>query len=384
MKHLKSFADLYFNEALNRLIPFWLTHSIDTEFGGYFNFITDSGQTIDTDKSIKWHGQQVSTFIEVCKYIETRSQWLDYAQHGVDFLLAFAQENYGIVDRTGRLLTKSTDYASDAWVATALADFGTFTGDERCSEKATKLLLKILKQRQKNHQKALENINGERLTKNISEIITLTRAVLACKDILSKKVFEEQAQALLYELNSHFWEPRAEILLENSYISGGYYESSEGRRINAGLVFEAVNVFTVLARAVKDRKTSLKLAQLAIYLSESAWDELYGGFYYCLDFKSYPLPDPTAQFKYDWVQFEALMALQTAQKTNPQADITRHWQRIHDYIWTNFSPRKIGTEWHGTLNRQGEPVVSLVATPTRSAFTIIPKLLIINNYLQSL
>ena len=37
-------------EELERVLDFWLKHSIDTEYGGYFNCLASDGEVYDTTK----------------------------------------------------------------------------------------------------------------------------------------------------------------------------------------------------------------------------------------------------------------------------------------------------------------------------------------------
>ena len=37
------------SELLDRVMPFWLQHSIDTQYGGYFTCLERDGTVFDTD-----------------------------------------------------------------------------------------------------------------------------------------------------------------------------------------------------------------------------------------------------------------------------------------------------------------------------------------------
>ena len=58
----KELAKLYKNELLDNVVPFWLTYSQDTQFGGYFTCLLRNGQVFDTDKFIWLQGRQVWFF----------------------------------------------------------------------------------------------------------------------------------------------------------------------------------------------------------------------------------------------------------------------------------------------------------------------------------
>ena len=48
----KKLANQYRDELLDNVLPFWLEHSQDIEFGGYFSCLDREGKVFDTDKFI--------------------------------------------------------------------------------------------------------------------------------------------------------------------------------------------------------------------------------------------------------------------------------------------------------------------------------------------
>ena len=48
----KKLANQYKDELMNNVLPFWLNHSQDTEYGGYFTCLDREGNVFDTDKFI--------------------------------------------------------------------------------------------------------------------------------------------------------------------------------------------------------------------------------------------------------------------------------------------------------------------------------------------
>ena len=55
----KELAKLYKNELLENVLPFWLNHSQDLEFGGYYTCLNRNGDVFDTDKFIWLQGREV-------------------------------------------------------------------------------------------------------------------------------------------------------------------------------------------------------------------------------------------------------------------------------------------------------------------------------------
>ena len=79
---LQELAEKYRSELLDSVLPFWLTHSQDKEFGGYFSCLGRDGSVYDTDKFIWLQGREVWLFSMLCNKLEPRQEWLDCALQG--------------------------------------------------------------------------------------------------------------------------------------------------------------------------------------------------------------------------------------------------------------------------------------------------------------
>ena len=359
-------------EEIKKMVAFWLKFSQDTVFGGYFCALSSKGEIITSDKWIAWHGQQAYTFAQHYQATPDQPEWLAYARHGADFLLQFgadAKDNWrAVVDCSGHLVLPATDAQPEAWAAAAWSKLAVITAEEIYAEAAKKTLLKALKRREKTLQKWTEDITGPRRLKNLAEWSALATALLAAAELLGEKIFKEKATALLEELMTHFLEPRASLLLENVFPQGGYCDCPEGRKLNPGRIFEAINAGLELARLLKKRQIGQKLAKHAQYIAETTWDEKYGGFFQWLDLKTMPMINPAADHKLAWPQLAALKTLHKADVILNQPELFKLWQRTHDYIWQHFPDLSPTGEWVGLLSRHGEPLLDLKASPEKSAY----------------
>jgi N-acylglucosamine 2-epimerase len=361
--------DQYSYELGQRITPFWLEYSLDVVFGGYFNVLSTKGELVSTDKWVVWQGQQCYTFLLLFGYDSSKQDYLHYAQSGADFLLKIAENTKNdwpsVVDRTGRVVRWASDCEAEACCVLAWAAMYGATNEQKYATVAKQTLLKLLKKRDKRISASNVEI---RQHKNLGELTAIAKALLEARLIVGEKIFIDKATALTNELQNHFWEPRADILLENVVLSGGYCESIEGRAINVGKIFEAAIVFIELATILKKKKMVQQLAKQVIYIANTTWDEKYGGYFSMLDIKNLPDIDGQYQNKPLWVQLVALVALQKVSLIADQPDIQKLWQRTHDYAWLYYPDRSKEGEWKHLLNRQGEPIIDLKASPTYSAY----------------
>lgn len=373
-----AYAQQYHRDLLERIVPFWLQHSLDSTFGGYWNVISAKGEVVSTDKWLQWHGQQVWAFVQLYQY-EPRQAFLDYAQHGADFLLHYgtdAKDNWwAVVDGTGRGVETVTDTRTEAAAVMGWAALYDLTQESSYADAAKKTLLKALKRREKTFQKRTEDVLSGRYLKNIAEWSALAKALKATEGILGEKMFKDKAEQLLNELMKHFWEGRAEIMLENVGVEGGFSDCLGGRRIHAGRVFEAFNATYDLTKTLNKRKLRQQLAKHVLLLAETTWDEAYGGYFHWMDIKSRAVTEPEAYFKMAWVQLEACTAMLNAYQVLQDRSLLRYWQRANDYLWQHFPDNSPEGEWIGSLSRHGEPLFGLKVTPDKNAYYPIKNLL---------
>lgn len=385
--NLNVYAQQYREDLLQRIVPFWLNFAIDPVFGGYYCVLSNKGEVISSDKWVQWHGQQAWAFARLYQ-TEARPAFLDYARQGADFLLQYAtdtKENWWVtLDITGRGATEAADSQPEAAAIAAWGILYDITQEDTYAEAAKKAFTKALRKREKRLQKHTDELLSGRHLKSIGELSAIARALMAVKDCLSEKAFRERGELLFNELMKHFWEPRADVLLENVFSEGGYSDCLLGRRIHAGRVFEAFNSFYELSYQLNKRQIRRQLAQHIAYIAETTWDESYGGYYHWLDIKSLPAYEPDAYYKYAWVQLEAGTALLRAYQVLQDRSLLKQWQRVNDYVWQHFPDHSTEGEWVGVLSRHGEPLLPLKATPNKNAFPPIKNLLTSSELLVSI
>ncbi len=110
MIDFKQLAEQYRSELLDRVVPFWLNKSQDTEFGGYFTCLDRDGSVYDTDKFIWLQGREVWMFSKLYNTVEPRQEWLDAAIQGAEFLKKYGHDGnlnwYFALDREGHPLVE--------------------------------------------------------------------------------------------------------------------------------------------------------------------------------------------------------------------------------------------------------------------------------------
>ena len=78
--NLERLADLYREELLEGVIPFWLRHSLDGEFGGHFTCLTRQGDVYDSRKYVWMQGRAVWMLSKLYCEFDPRAEWIDAAR----------------------------------------------------------------------------------------------------------------------------------------------------------------------------------------------------------------------------------------------------------------------------------------------------------------
>ena len=108
---LESYAGRYRQELAERVIPFWYNHSLDREYGGYFTCLERDGSVYDTRKYLWLQGRAVWMFSRLYNTFDRKSEYLDAATLGLDFIRQrhAAGYHYFVANMSAR--------AVDGWVA---------------------------------------------------------------------------------------------------------------------------------------------------------------------------------------------------------------------------------------------------------------------------
>ncbi len=83
---LTDLAALCESELRESIIPFWMKHSIDKRNGGYWTCLERDGTVFDTRKYVWMNGRQVWMLSRLYRTFDKRTEWLDAARGGAEFL----------------------------------------------------------------------------------------------------------------------------------------------------------------------------------------------------------------------------------------------------------------------------------------------------------
>ena len=369
----ENLAELYKEELLQNVLPFWLSHSQDAEFGGYFTCLDREGKVYDTDKFVWLQGRQVWMFAMLYNKVEKKQEWLDCAIQGAEFLRQYGHDGdynwYFSLTREGRPLVEPYNIFSYTFATMAFGQLGLATGNKEYEEIARTTFLKILSKTANPKGKWNKAIPGTRDLKGFALPMILCNLTLEIEHLLDENYLLETMETCIHEVMDVFYREELGLVVENVELDGQLSDSFEGRLVNPGHSIEAMWFMMDLGVRLKKPELVEKATNIALKMVEYGWDKEYGGIFYFLDRKGYPPQQLEWDQKLWWVHVETLITMLKGYRLTGSLECLEWFEKIHEYTWTHFKDREY-PEWFGYLNRQGEVLLNLKGGKWKGCFHV--------------
>lgn len=383
---LTKYANLYRTELRDEVIPFWENYSIDRDYGGYFSCLNSKGEVYDTDKFVWLQARQAWMFAKLYNTLEARTQWLDIAHHGIDFLRKNGRDAEGnwyfSLDRQGNPLVQPYNIFSDCFAAMAFGAYYEATGETRFAEVAQQTFDQILARQQNPKGRYNKKYPGTRDLENFALPMILCNLSLELEHIVGAEKVTELTQTIAALILNKFYDESSGLVLENIASDGSFVDCFEGRLLNPGHAIEAMWFIMNLGIRNKDSELITRAEKIMYQQLEKGWDTEYGGIFYFMDAKGHPPEKLEWDQKLWWVHLETLVALSKTYAYN-QNPVAKQWfEKVHDYTWNHFRDTENGGEWYGYLNRRGEILMDLKGGKWKGCFHVPRALLEISTALE--
>ena len=371
---MKHYAEIYKNELLTEVVPFWEKYSVDKSNGGYFTCLLANGEVYDTDKFVWLQARQVWMFAKLYQSVEKMQIWKDMALHGARFLKKYGRDDEGnwffSLDKTGSPLTQAHSIFSDCFAAMAFGVLHQIEPEEQFAEIAKTTYRTILNRQDNPKGRFNKGYPNTRTLENFALPMILCNLSLELEPIIGSNEVDRLTGMVTDKIMNQFYHAKSGLILENTAPNGGFVDSFEGRLINPGHAIEAM--WFIMNLGIRKKNSLLvEKAEMIMYQQlEHGWDEEHGGIFYFMDFKGHP----PQQLEYDqklwWVHLETLVALAKTYAYNRSPKAKAWFEKVHEYTWKHFRDSKHGGEWFGYLNRQGEVLLDLKGGKWKGCFHV--------------
>ncbi len=272
----------YRDELLENVIPFWLNHSQDKDYGGYFSCLDRQGNVYDTDKFI-WlqGGRQVWMFSMLYNSVEKRREWLDCAIQGGEFLRKFGHDGnlnwYFSLTREGKPIIEPYNIFSYTFAAMAFGQLSKATGNEEYAEIAKKTFDIILSKRSNPKGKWNKAFPGTRNLKSFSLPMILCNLSLEIEHLLDNEFLKKTIDECIHEVMEVFLRHELDgLIVENVNEDGSLSDTFDGRLMNPGHAIEAMWFIMDLGKRMNRPELIEKAVETTLKTVEYGWDKEHG------------------------------------------------------------------------------------------------------------
>lgn len=372
---------------LATVVNFWLKNGMDPVNGGVYTCLDRTGKIYSTDKSVWMQGRCGWMFAHMCNVYGVKKEWLDASKSCLDFMEAHCinraagDRMYFTVTEDGKPLRQRRYYFSEAFYASANAEYYGVTGDKECLERARRaynLYWDLAHGAEDPVGMGPKTIPETRSGRAFGQpmIILNVISILQRVDPENKAEYEDRAQQCVDEIFKYFVKPDLKCVLENVAPDGtARLNYTEGRTVNPGHDIEGS--WFILDHAKRTGDTSLvpKAAQIFDWAIEAGWDKEYGGLLYFVDCLGLPPEAYEHDMKLWWPHNEILIASMMLYRDTKDEKYLDWFYKTLDYCKEHFSDPEYG-EWYGYLRRDGKPTMPSTKGSTFKGPFHLPRCLI--------
>ena len=367
------YAHQYRDNLLNDVIPFWLNHSKDEQYGGFLTCLDREGKVFDTDKFVWLQFRQVWCFSMLYNQVEKKQEWLDFAIQGAEFMRKYGKDDQGnfyfSLNREGLPLIQPYNIFSDCFASMAFAQLYKATGTEEYGKLAVQTFNNIIRKRDNPKGKYSKAFPGTRDLQSFSLPMILCNLVLELEHLLDKEIIEQTINDGLHSVMDIFYQDDLGIILENVKPDGSFSDSFEGRLVNPGHGLESMWFVMDIAERRNDIALIHKAVDTTLNILEYGWDKEFGGILYFMDVKGHPPQQLEWDQKLWWVHVETLISLLKGYFHTGDKRCWDWFEKVHQYTWKHFPDPEFG-EWFGYLNRRGEVLLPLKGGKWKGCFHV--------------
>ena len=366
------------HHLFNELAPFWLTHGVDHEFGGYLTYLDKDGKpTGETLKTLVCQTRMIYSSAAAHRHNLGDGKFLEIARQGVDFLIKhfWDDEHTGWFwtcqqDGTPENLSKLT--YGQSFAIYALSEYAMASGDQRALEMAEETHKSLINLAADNgHGGFFEFLErdwskkpggaygGDR--KSFDVHMHLMEAFTNLYEATGDQKYKDDAVYVIDLLFKHIihpefgtgvaqfaldWTPLRQIIFKNVWGSDRDAEDDVGRPLNntsfghnvefAWLLKHSIDILGLDLEAYRER-----LRKLYDHALQYGIDWERGGVY-CEGAHDGPARERNKEF---WQQAETLVGMLDATLVFGDEKYFAGYENVHRFVMDHVINHKVG-EWY--------------------------------------
>lgn len=374
------------NHLRDELLPYWLSHGLDTEYGGFLTYFDRDGHpTGETMKTLVGQTRMIYTFSSIHRAGLDQGKFLEMAQNGVEFLLDhFWDDSHGgwywTTERDGTPLNESKLAYGQSFAMYALSEYAMASGDLRGMEWAVNTFETFQTFAADNRyggyfefferdwtKKPPGEYGGDRKSFDIH--MHLMEAFTNMYEATGAPIYYDKAVEMVELISDRIlhpthgtgmaqflidWTPQRAILFRDVWGSDRDVEDNVGRPLDntsfghnvefAWLLNHTIKILGLNVEKYKDR-----IAKLYDHCLAYGIDTELGGVY-CEGPHVGPARETNKEF---WQQAEVMVGLLDAYTMFGDAKYLEGYERVHRFVMDHVIHHEVG-EWFPLFDRSNK------------------------------
>mmetsp|Transcript_16884 Transcript_16884/g.32972 ORF Transcript_16884/g.32972 Transcript_16884/m.32972 type:complete len:429 (+) Transcript_16884:17-1303(+) len=405
MDELKKYRDTLASELNSRVVPFWLDHSLDRQFGGYFNNLAEDGSVYDTTKHMWLQGREVWMWCTLHFSAlengesEKAAQYLEAAKLGYDFirkhgLFDESKRAYFAVTREGKPLQVQRKQWSECFYVLACVLYGRAAKDEAAEAEGYRLFECFLQYCKD------PSVLGRPALEGASELLELGASMFTLsmvdelrsagggpmrqptqhiqqeeKQQQQQSMYENQVQAALENLRKHVHSSRRTVFERVQPDGQPDLTTANGRCLNPGHSIEGGWFTLRFAQKYYAENTEMfkELTNIGLcmidWAFEQGWDKDHGGILYFIDSEGKVPTQLEHSMKLWWPMTEAMVAMLTAYQATGKQTYLDKFRLVTDFSLKVFAKTPKGG-WYGYADKQANVTSTNIGAPYKGFFHV--------------
>ena len=353
---LEKYSEQYKKELFESVVPFWLDHSLDEEWGGTYSCLDRDGAVYDPKKYIWLVGRSVWMFSRLYHDCGRKEEYLKAAKLGVDFLDKNAVDEKGryyfSTSRQGEPYFFQRKPYSAVFAMMGYLEYAKVSGQEQYKQKAIELFWDITRWIEKPELLDRPIMAGAPAVSNLANVMVLASMAIELAEADDDPAYKTIMTDAVEGCKKHF-DPSRRILVENVPLDGKDISGTpEGRFFIPGHSIEVAWFLLHILKYVPDSEAKNLAWDIVEGSLEYGWDKKYGGLHYFMDIENRPTLQLESNMKLWWPHTEAIYALVLAYTQTKEQRWLDWLEKVHDYTFSHFVDSEYGG-WYGYCDREG-------------------------------
>lgn len=346
----------YRDGLLTDVLPFWIEHAVDHQFGGFTTSLNRDGTIVDTDKNVWQQGRFTWLLGELYNNVEQRAEWLELALHGAKFL-----DQYCFDPEDGRMWFHLTQqglpirkrrYAfSESFAAIAYGELAQATGQQEYADKATQTFQRFL-DHNLNPQGVQQKFTANRPTRGLGFPMITINTAQELRESIGLSNADEWIDRSINDIRMYHIKADIECVMETVGMNGEILNHFDGRTLNPGHAIEGAWFIMQEGKIRGDNSLIETGCQMLDWMWKRGWDPEFGGILYFADVYGLPVQEYWHDMKFWWPHNETIIATLLAYSLTGDEKYEQWHRLVHDWSYKHFADAEHG-EWFGYLHRDG-------------------------------